>query len=165
MLSAVKPRASRAFSIPEALSAGAAFDEGESEESSCERSRPRVFLVAVLALAPLGLEGALRSSSARRASFSAFLRAASAFLASASSLEWCEMSVLRIKKGERGRTFWHLISGLWPILRLRLLLSSDSRRRLFGQLLLLSGIAVNDLDNVKIVEESKSGPLRCRQPF
>ena len=122
MLSAVKPRASRAFSIPEALSAGPAFDEGGSEESSRERSRPRVFLVAVLALAPLGLEGALRSSSARRASFSAFLRAASAFLASASSLERCQISGMGIERGrgtgtgketERRKDF--LAFDFWPL--------------------------------------------------
>ena len=82
----VRLRASRALSIPEALSAGTE-DEEEEEESSWERSRPRfVFLMAVLALAPLGVARAFFSSSARRASFSAFLAAKAAFLASASSL-------------------------------------------------------------------------------
>ena len=77
-------RASRALSIPEALRAGALVDE---EESSWERSRPRlVFLTAVLALAPFGVARAFFSSSARRASFSAFLTASAAFFASASSL-------------------------------------------------------------------------------
>ena len=86
----VKERASRALSIPVALRAGAAAVEEEGvgkESSSCERSRPRVFLTAVLAPAPLGVERASCSSAARRASFSAFLRAASCFFCSASSLE------------------------------------------------------------------------------
>lgn len=83
----VKERASRALSMPVALRARLAFAVGLSEESSWERSRPRVFLVAVLAFAPLGVARASFSSAARRASFSAFLRAASAFLASASSLK------------------------------------------------------------------------------
>ena len=83
-------RASRALSMPEALRVGAALEEkeeeGASRESSWARSRPRVFLTAVFALAPLGVARAVASSAARRASFSAFFRAASAFLASASSL-------------------------------------------------------------------------------
>ena len=82
----VKERASRALSMPVAFRAGLAFAVGVSEESSWERSRPRDFLVAVLAFAPLGVARASFSSAARRASFSAFLRAASAFFASASSL-------------------------------------------------------------------------------
>ena len=84
----VSERASRALSIPVALRAPGAVEDADDEgsESSCERSRPRVFLTAVLAFAPLGVARASFSSSARRASFSAFLRAASAFLASASSL-------------------------------------------------------------------------------
>jgi len=60
-------------------------EEGEGE-SRAERSRPRGFFVAVLALAPLGVARDEDSSAARRASFSAFLRATSAFLAPASSL-------------------------------------------------------------------------------
>lgn len=87
----VRERASRALSMPVALRAkfalGLSFVEEESGESRAERSRPRDFLVAVLAFAPLGVARASFSSSARRASFSAFFRAASAFLASASSLE------------------------------------------------------------------------------
>lgn len=47
---------------------------------------PRDFLVAVLVPAPLGLEGRDASSAARRASRSAFLRAASARLDSSVSL-------------------------------------------------------------------------------
>lgn len=83
----VRERASRALSMPEAFRAGAALEEeGASNESSWARSRPRVFLTAVFAFAPLGAARALASSAARRASFSAFFRAASAFLASASSL-------------------------------------------------------------------------------
>ena len=86
----MRERASRALSMPDALSArfevGLSFDEEVSGASREERSRPRVFLVAVLAFAPLGVARASFSSAARRASFSAFLRAASAFLASASSL-------------------------------------------------------------------------------
>ncbi len=83
--------------MPVALRAATAAADFELDEalsllsllsSSWERSRPLVFLVAVLAFAPLGVGRADFSSSARRASFSAFLRAASAFLASASSLMW-----------------------------------------------------------------------------
>ncbi len=72
--------------MPVALSAAAAgvlVGVGSSREV---RSRPRGFLVAVLALAPLGVARDEDSSAARRASFSAFLRATSAFLAVASSL-------------------------------------------------------------------------------
>jgi hypothetical protein len=82
---AVRERASRASSILEALRAGAPF-EVEGVSSSWERSRPRVFLTAVLAFAPLGVARAFFSSSARRASFSAFLRAASSFFAASASL-------------------------------------------------------------------------------
>lgn len=71
--------------MPVALRAGLAFDADEDGSSSSEeRSRPLVFLTAVLAF--LGVGWASFSSSARRASFSAFLRAASCFFASASSL-------------------------------------------------------------------------------
>ena len=69
--------------MPVALSAGLAFEE-EGSSSREERSRPLVFLMAVLVF--LGVGRASFSSAARRASFSAFLRAASCFLASASSL-------------------------------------------------------------------------------
>jgi hypothetical protein len=47
---------------------------------------PRGFFSAFLAPAPLGFEGSEASSSFKRASFSAFFRAASAFFASAASL-------------------------------------------------------------------------------
>jgi len=85
----VSERASSALSIPVALRAGLAFELlGVDSESSWDRSRPLlVFLTAVLAFL-----GAARasfssfSSAARSASLSAFLRAASCFLASASSL-------------------------------------------------------------------------------
>lgn len=82
----MRERASRALSIPVALRAGLAFDDADEDGSSSseERSRPLVFLTAVLAF--LGVGRASFSSSARRASFSAFLRAASCFFASASSL-------------------------------------------------------------------------------
>lgn len=82
---------SRALSIPVALSEpGLAL--GSGPPSSCERSRPRVFLTAVLALAPLGLDGWEASSSLRRASFSAFFRAASAaFSAAAALLIGCQL--------------------------------------------------------------------------
>ena len=84
-LAEVSERASRALSIPVALRAGLAFEvEEEGSSSREERSRPLVFLVAVLLF--LGVGRASFSSAARRASFSAFLRAASCFLASASSL-------------------------------------------------------------------------------
>ena len=84
-LAEVRERASRALSIPVALRAGFAFDaEEEDSSSSEERSRPLDFLTALLAF--LGVERASFSSAARRASFSAFFRAASCFFASASSL-------------------------------------------------------------------------------
>lgn len=81
----MRERASRALSIPVALRAGFALDADEEDSSSREeRSRPLDFLTAVLAF--LGAERASFSSAARRASFSAFFRAASCFFASASSL-------------------------------------------------------------------------------
>ena len=55
--------------------------------SSCDRSSPLVFLTAVLEFLGADLEGRFFSSSASRASFSAFLRAASAFFAASASLE------------------------------------------------------------------------------
>lgn len=53
-------------------------------------SMPRVFFSAFLAPVPLGFEGCDASSSLSRASFSAFLRAASSFLAAAASLLCCQ---------------------------------------------------------------------------
>jgi len=79
----VRERASRALSMPVALRAGLPLDV-EGSESSWERSRPLDFLTAVFAF--LGVGRASFSSSTRRASFSAFFRAISCFLASASSL-------------------------------------------------------------------------------
>lgn len=76
--------ASRALSIPDALSARKG-PAGVSS-SSCDRSSPRVFLAAVLAFFGWALLGRLASSSRSRASFSAFLRAASARFASSASL-------------------------------------------------------------------------------
>jgi len=79
----VRERASSASSIFEALRAEAVLEEEGS--SSWERSRPRfVFLGAVFEF--LGVARADFSSSARRASFSAFLRAASSRLALSASL-------------------------------------------------------------------------------
>lgn len=89
-LLAVRERASRALSMPVALRVGLAVVvevEGDGE-SSWERSRPRDFLTADLAFAFLGDERSDFSSSARRASFSAFLRACSCFFCSASSLDF-----------------------------------------------------------------------------
>ena len=81
----VRERASKALSIPVALREGLILESlGPESESSWERSRPLVFFTAVLEF--LGVARASFSSAARRASFSAFLRAASCFLASASSL-------------------------------------------------------------------------------
>ena len=69
--------------MPVALRAGLAVDDEGS--SSWERSRPLpVFLTAVFEF--LGAARASFSSAARRASFSAFLRAASCFFCSVSSL-------------------------------------------------------------------------------
>lgn len=84
-LAEVSDKASSALSMPVAFRAGLAVSEVEGA-SSWERSRPRVFLTAVFAPAPFGVARASFSSSARRASFSAFLRAASCFFCSASSL-------------------------------------------------------------------------------
>lgn len=93
----VRERASRALSMPVALRVGAGLllllvvvEEGvvSDEGSNWERSRvPLVFLGAVFALAFLGVERCDFSSSARRASRSDFLRAASAFLSASASLE------------------------------------------------------------------------------
>lgn len=81
---AVSESASSAFSIPDALSV-AALRSPDGASSWDRSSVPRDFFWAVLAL-PLALEGWEASSAASRASRSAFLRAASARLASASSL-------------------------------------------------------------------------------
>ena len=83
----VMERRSSALSIPVAFRAGAEDEEGRSlSESRSARERGFAGFLA----ADLSLEGFadLRdfSSSAMRASRSAFLRAASAFLASAASL-------------------------------------------------------------------------------
>lgn len=76
--------------MPVALRAGVVLvlEEGEGE-SSWERSRARVFFGAVLLF--LGRGRVSFSSAARRASFSAFLRAPSAFFCSSASLAggWC----------------------------------------------------------------------------
>jgi len=84
--------ASRALSIPEAFRAASLRPAGPVViSSSFERSNvPRVFLVAVLALAFLGVDLWDCSSAAKRTSRSAFLRCASARLASTSSLEFRE---------------------------------------------------------------------------
>lgn len=76
-------KASRALSIPVAFKAVPFFEEGSS--SRLDRSRPLDFLTAVFLL-PDGLLGSDASSSFNSASFSAFLRAASACLAAAASL-------------------------------------------------------------------------------
>ena len=75
-----------ALSMPVALSAARSFfDDGPSRP---ERSSPRDFFGgAFFALPLLGREA---SSSLRRASFSAFLRAASACFAAAASLNLCQ---------------------------------------------------------------------------
>ena len=66
--------------MPEALSV-----EGTEKEESAE-SMPLAFFCAVLAFPALAFVGREASSSFSRASFSAFLRAASAALAAAASL-------------------------------------------------------------------------------
>lgn len=86
--------------MPVALRAGLAVSEVEGS-SSWARSRPRVFLMAVFAPAPLGVARASFSSAARRASFSAFLRAASCFFCSVSSLKQTSEEN-RIKVGQEG---------------------------------------------------------------
>ena len=83
----VRVRASRALSIPVALREARFLSFFEDGASRPERSRPLDFFAgAFFALPLLGREA---SSSARRASFSAFLRAASACLAAAASLGVC----------------------------------------------------------------------------
>lgn len=76
--------------MPVALRAGTEVAEPVGAEgagsSSWARSSPRVFLGADFAEAPFGMGRASFSSAASRASFSAFLRAASCFFCSASSL-------------------------------------------------------------------------------
>ena len=73
-----------ALSIPVALRAPSSFlEEGASRP---DRSRPLAFLGGGF-LPPVGLVGREASSSARSASFSAFLRAASSALAVAAALE------------------------------------------------------------------------------
>ena len=88
----------------------------------------------------LGPEGRDFSSAARRASFSAFLRAASAFLASASSLmRWSVVSRCVFRQMDcYVRTSLRLISSLWTILRLQRLLFSRCLLPLWRQLLRLS---------------------------
>lgn len=71
--------------MPEALSVGACFARASRDGSSSpERSSPRLFLGGVFVFE--ALDGREASSSARRASFSARLRSASAFFAAAASL-------------------------------------------------------------------------------
>lgn len=77
---------SSALSMPVALSVVFLLVVGSPSRAERSRPRPTFFLAAVLALAPLGLEGWEASSSLRRASFSAFLRAASAALSAAAAL-------------------------------------------------------------------------------
>lgn len=93
---AVRERASRAESMPEALRAGLWWEgledeaEGASswERSSVPREGVGVLFLEVAVLLFLGVERAPASSAASWASRSAFLRAASAFLTAASSLLW-----------------------------------------------------------------------------
>jgi hypothetical protein len=80
----VSERASRALSMPVALREAPFDDEGSS--SWPRSSVPRVFFSAFFALPALALVGREASSSFSSASFSAFLRAASAALAAAASL-------------------------------------------------------------------------------
>lgn len=82
----VRDSASRALSMPDALSVA---DEAGEGSSSCPRSSvPLVFFSAFFAPPDLGLLGRLASSSFSSASFSAFLRAASWALAAAASLRY-----------------------------------------------------------------------------
>ena len=82
--------------MPEALSVVSFVSTGAS---SCARSRPlegaAVFLVADLLFLGALRAGVLFSSSARRASRSAFLRASSAFLAASASLSSGQYRVAR----------------------------------------------------------------------
>ena len=90
-----------ALSMPVALRAESSFfEEGASRP---ERSRPLDFLGGGLDLLPaVGLEGREASSSARRASFSAFLRAASSALDLAASLWREDVSYGRAREDVQG---------------------------------------------------------------
>lgn len=76
-------RASRALSMPDALSAPSG---PLSSTSSCERSRPLVFFWADFAFLGADRPGVFFSSSASSASRSAFFFASSSFLAASASL-------------------------------------------------------------------------------
>ena len=80
-------RASRALSMPLAFTDVSRLEEEEEGASSPERSSPRDCLAPVLPFDD-PLLGSEASSSARRASFSAFLRAASAALLAVASLRY-----------------------------------------------------------------------------
>lgn len=94
-------RASRALSIPVALSAPGFA----SKEPSAESMPPPRGFFSALGFLPLGLEGREASSSRSRASFSAFLRAASAAFSAAASLRYVSYCVSR---GEDAHTPLHL---------------------------------------------------------
>jgi hypothetical protein len=70
--------------MPDALSAGSPLPVSPS---SCDRSSPLLFLTAVLAFLGADRPGVFFSSSASKASRSAFFRACSAFFAASASLE------------------------------------------------------------------------------
>lgn len=120
---------------------------GEPGESSWERSSVPAergvedFLVAVLALAFLGVERWVASSWARRASRSALLRAASAFFSASASLAGAVLGIHRCWRrgsGDWSRTSLRWIWHPWTILGL---LQLQLRRLLllaFGLLLRLS---------------------------
>lgn len=133
----MRSSASSALSMPLALSAARSFLElGASRP---ERSRPRDFLGA--ALLPLaGLEGREASSSARRASFSAFLRAASAALEAAASL-WSVSNVMLNARDQDAR-FAAIFRARCPLLTLGLrllrVLARLLLRRSFGLLCVAS---------------------------
>lgn len=88
----VRERASRALSMPVAFSVAAAAGllvasaKGWAASSWDRSSVPLDFLGAVLALAPFGVERCDFSSSASRASRSAFFWEASAFFSASASL-------------------------------------------------------------------------------
>lgn len=89
--------ASSALSIPDALSA----DGLSKEPRALSMPRPEGFFSAFFAPEPLGLEGREASSWARRAAFSAFLRAASAAFSAAASLKGVSVLFCGEVKDER----------------------------------------------------------------
>ena len=164
----MRERASSALSMPVALRAVAVLLE-EGQSSSWPRSRPRVFLGAVLAFAPLGLVGREASSSARRRAFSAFFAAASSAFAAASSLCVGGLGQVTASEGREraGRvrsTSSYSTWRPWTTPSLPALLASRSTRRLWRRRPLVSVPSVSLLLPSKSRLDSAGRPSRFRPP-